>query len=63
MHVHEEDTLSIGLSVERHEPEKDDKDAKYIRGKPHQPHATSSSVHYKVHVLNNEMHVTSKYRE
>ncbi len=32
MHVHDEDTLTIGLSVERHEPEKDDPDAKYICG-------------------------------
>ncbi len=30
--MHDEDTLTIGLSVERHEPEKDDPDAKYIRG-------------------------------
>ncbi|KAK9822988.1 hypothetical protein WJX81_001434 [Elliptochloris bilobata] len=32
VHVHDEDTLTINVSVERHEPEKDDPQAKYIRG-------------------------------
>ena len=35
VHVHDEDTLTINVSVERHEPEKDDPEAKYIRGAPH----------------------------
>ena len=34
VHVHDEDTLTIDVSVERHEPEKDDPEAKYIRGAP-----------------------------
>lgn len=35
VHVHDEDTLTINVSVERHEPEKDNPEAKYIRGAPH----------------------------
>ena len=33
--MHDEDTLTIDVSVERREPEKDDPEAKYIRGAPH----------------------------
>ena len=44
VHVHDEDTLTINVSVERHEPEKDDPEAKYIRGVGPMPVAMPENI-------------------